>query len=141
MRYTILIIAIAFGAVLAAIPGVFLYMLNEPPPSLSYFRGVVNSPVAPGGKLQIHIGATVSKMCEAEASRFLVDANGVKTEFAAVEKNQSTDFTYELNIPATAAIGPAKLMVIISWKCNFIQKLFPRIVKQPPLDFEIGDAS
>ena len=129
------------GALLAVFPGWFIYMLNEPPPSLSYFRGVINSPVPPGGKVIIRIGATTSKSCEAEATRFIVDANNVKTEFDTVMKNSSPDFTYELVVPVTAAIGPAKMLAVISWRCNFVQRYFPLIVRQPPLDFEIGGPS
>ena len=138
MKHYVLGALIVFGALLSIIPAVFLYMLYEPPPSLSYFRGVVNSPAQPGGKIKINIGGTLSKSCDAEATRFLVDANSIKTEFAPVAKNSAPDFTYELAIPETAAIGPAKILVVIAWKCNFIQKIYPLTVNQPPLDFEIG---
>ena len=142
LRNVFMPLAAIIGLLVSAAPGVFLFYLYEPPASISYYRGVLNDPVPPGGSLKIHVRATMSKVCKANTERYLVYGDGMGAReyiFPQVIRPSSLDFTYELPIPIDAPRGPAHIRAVVSWECNFIQHFFPIVVIQPPLDFTIGD--
>ena len=128
-----------FTALALIVLTVFGDMWYAPPPAMFYYREVINDPVAPGGNLKIHIRSTISRPCDRETVRTLVDSSGhVFPPYVTTPRPVVRDLTIELPIPLDAKEGPAQIMATVRWKCNIVQNYFPVTVDLLPLDFIIG---
>lgn len=120
-----------------------LMFLERPPVQQQYGkREILNNgrKVAPGEQLKIHIAAVMTKDCEGQVIRIITDSTGREFPFAIEDRPRSEDYVVEVTVPLGSYPGPAQYWGRIYWACNWVQRWFPKEVKQPPLDFEIVPA-
>lgn len=128
------------GGLFAASPAMVIVLMNRAPPVYYGGRNVQTPQVPPGGVLKIDIDSEIKDGCTAKVFRAIVDSTGVATEFEPMARNNIPAQVIELTVPLGAAPGTAYYRARIEWSCNFVQKVFPYVVNQRPLKFEIVPA-
>lgn len=99
--------------------------------------------VAPGGSLDVEFRVFRTRVCQASARRWVVDAAGARhaiPSYTVGVQQLAGRETYRrsITIPEAAAPGPAYYEVTIDYACNVIHQLgFPIRVRSPPVTFII----
>lgn len=117
-----------------------ILMYLERPPVTTYGKREIMNPgkkVAPGGVLMVSIAAPMSKDCDGEVERIITDSTGREYPFAREERPHREEYPVEITVPLGTYPGPAQYWARVYWSCNWIQRFFPRVVIQPPIEFEI----
>jgi len=135
----ITLIVFFFGGVVP-VPALLIYWYNETPPITYGLRKVLTPVVAPGGNLRIKISSDVTKNCTATVFRSIVDSSGVQTAYTAESRPLETDYIVEITVPLGAAPGPAFYAARLEWQCNMVQAIWPRLIIQRQIGFDIAPA-
>lgn len=107
----------------------------------------LESSVPQGGTLWIEFDVYRTRICTAISRRFLVDSQGQMHNVAVYTIGQarklgSDTYKRSIDIPQSAALGPATYRITIDFYCNLIQRFgWPVTMESPPIKFEITPAT
>jgi hypothetical protein len=135
-------IAFYAGVMLVLAMGMIWY--NEGDPRNNVTRTVITHEVVQGEEFAIRLKATMEQTCEVDIQRSIVDSEGTLHTSVGMrverDKGVST-VVIKSTVPSAAAPGLAFYRVTLAWRCNPLQRMWPRVVQLPDLAFIIRRAS
>ncbi len=103
---------------------------------------VIQQPFLEGENLVYRWTGDIVRSCEVHLSRAIIDSENVVTnltskQFAAMPRSALGHQSYEVTVPVPVRIapGPAVYQAIETPSCTWLQRLFPRAIKYPPVHF------
>lgn len=131
----LLFVGVAFGIV-------GTWTADATPPVTTLSATAVSQTVAPGEMLRVHYELDRARSCAVRLDRVLYDANRVRAtledlDYAASPGAMGRDsYTVMVPVPRTFSQGPARYVVISSYQCNVMHRLWP-IVTRAEVPFEV----
>lgn len=104
-------------------------------------RTVLTPVVEQGGELAVRVVATMDRRCTVTVERAIIDNEGTMREAVPVESVRepgTSTLIVKSIVPSASVPGPdARYRVKLSWICNPLQEIWPRVEQLPDLPFEI----
>lgn len=100
-------------------------------PTSVYSSRFVVSTVWPGGPLDFQANVVRTKLCNTTINRVLVDATGKTFRLGAMMHPKGTGplgrgaYSVAIRIPADMGLGPAKLFISATYRCNPVHYIWP----------------
>jgi hypothetical protein len=131
-------IVIALFGLLWTVPALMLWWYVENPPFLiGPDRGLLAKEVMAGGNLKIRINSSTSTRCVGTVYRTIVDDTGRVFTFEPERRPSDSSYVVDLAIPPDAKPGQARYQARIDWECNPLQRIWPKVILRPDLEFTI----
>lgn len=131
-------IVIALFGLLWTVPALMLWWYVETPPLLiGPDRGLLAKEVMAGGNLEIRINSATSTRCVGTVYRSIVDDTGRVFTFEPEQRPSVSSYVVQLAIPPDAKPGLARYQARIDWECNPLQRVWPKVILRPDLEFTI----
>lgn len=104
----------------------------------------VNSQVPVGGSIKVHYDVIRHKMCEFDTNWTITDSQGKRARVVEPHVNATgyvgaDSFVRAYPLPDDVALGPASLVVVVSWSCpeNLYEQIVPRPHVNQPVNFTV----
>lgn len=133
---------VLFGAI-SMLSG--MWISDRTPPVTILSATAVQPSVAPGDLLKVHYELDRARSCHGHFDRVLYDSGRLRAtlddlDYGAPPGAMGRDgYTVTIPIPRSFAPGPARYVVISSYRCNLLHRLWP-IVTRAEVPFEVGGA-
>lgn len=120
------------------------YVIDRDPPTVLLRTEVMFKPVRPGDDLRIKYHVTRFRSCEALIDRTLFDADSVRVVLddlafsGAPGPLGESSYVAVIPLPRNFAQGQGQYRVVTRYVCNPLHRLWPIIVENPPVWFEVG---
>lgn len=145
MKKTLILVTAAAVMALSLFGSASLALMvadREPPVRYERARPLAAS-VPQGGTIDIEFTVFRAKICDADVTRLLTDADNVRhsiSGFTVGLQRFAGEATYRraISIPDSAAVGPASYQASIQYSCNVLHRLgWPIVVQSPVVRFDI----
>lgn len=131
--------AVSLG--IAAPVAVFAFDREAP---ITIHSAAMTRPAAPGGVAIATYDLSRAQSCPTGVQRFVIDGAGVQHRY---EPYSAPSFgpvgretkSVEIVVPRSATPGKARYRLVLSFKCNIFQRLWPIVLTLPDLPFTIQE--
>lgn len=134
------------GLNLAAILGLFAYMLADNQPPYTYFGDesyIIPQRASPGHQVSVHWKIKVNRLCPGAIVRTIVDARtGARTSYDPTPaivtiRPEDTSLDRTFMLPEGMGAGRKLYRANAEYVCNPLQRIWPLKVQTPDLMFEV----
>lgn len=143
MRWLPRLVEMAFYAVILFGGGLLVSWYVEGEPRETLVRYVETPRVEPGGDLRIVVRDRIARHCAVTINRWIIDSAKVVHPLAPQAGHRSVGIdvrTITNTVPVAAAPGEAIYRVRLDWRCNPLQRVWPRTIALPDLTFTIVES-
>lgn len=149
MRKNILLVLFCMWMILGFIGGwaVFSEVTDRSPPIEYIGAQALEASAAQGGTIDIRFDVRRQRICPVvKASRILTDSAGEEhaiSNYTLATNTRPGRESYDrtIQVPETAAIGPATYQITVTYACNVVHQLgWPIVVYSPPVPFLVTEA-